>query len=170
MAAVVQIVAVVGRAMLSNPNHEDRFDRLAEQIRLSPVPTSELMSNVSANACTRLQILNKTGKADPVHQLIAAGAWNDAALALIELELPAWNLRRLVYEDGEWYCSLSQQAHLPLAFDDTVDATHEVLPLAIMAAFVEARRKTFAAPAARLRTTPGVQPKSGYVVCCDNFA
>jgi hypothetical protein len=156
--------------MLSNPNHENRLDRLAEQIRLSPAPSRELISDIVAIACTRLQILNKTGKADRVHRLIAAGAWNDAALALIELELPAWKLRRLVYEDGEWYCSLSQQAHLPLAFDDTVDATHEVLPLAIMVAFVEARRKTFAAPATGLMTTPSIRPISGYAVCCDNFA
>ena len=28
-----------------------------------------------------------------------------AALALVELELPAWKLRRLIYEDGEWLCS-----------------------------------------------------------------
>jgi hypothetical protein len=74
------------------------------------------------DACTRLP----AGKAARIDQLIDAGAWNDAALALIELELPAWKLRRLVYEDGEWLCSLSRQPNLPLALDDTADARHEV--------------------------------------------
>jgi hypothetical protein len=34
-----------------------------------------------------------SGKATRVRQLIAAEAWTDAALALIELELPQWKLR-----------------------------------------------------------------------------
>jgi hypothetical protein len=51
----------------------------------------------------------KAGKAARIDQLIKAGAWSDAALTLIELELPAWKVRRLVYEDGEWFCSLSTE-------------------------------------------------------------
>ena len=31
---------------------------------------------------------------------VAAGAWADAALVLIELELPAWSLRRLIREEA----------------------------------------------------------------------
>jgi len=103
-------------------------------------------------------------------QLIEAGAWSDAALALIELELPAWKLRRLVYEDGEWFCSLSKQPNLPVAIDDTADARHEVLPLAILSAFVEARRGTSAARETSSPIVPRVQPTSGIVICCDNFA
>jgi hypothetical protein len=49
-----------------------------------------------------------------VNQLIEAGAWADATLAMVELELPYWNLRRLVHEDGEWLCSLSKQPNLPV--------------------------------------------------------
>ena len=92
------------------------------------------------DACTRLPAV----KATRIDQLIEAGAWGEAALALIELELPAWKLRRLVYEDGQWLCSLSRQPNLPVALDDTADASHEVLPLAILRAFVEARRRTSA--------------------------
>ena len=91
--------------MWLNPKHEDRLDRLMEQLRLAPALTADLISNVVADACTRLPVLNKAGKAARLDQLIKAGAWSDAALALIELELPAWKLRRLVYEDGEWFCS-----------------------------------------------------------------
>ena len=92
--------------MLFNPNRESHLDRLADQVRLAPALTPDLISKVVADACIRLPVLNRAGKAVRIDRLIGAGAWNDAALALIELELPAWKLRRLVYEDGEWHCSL----------------------------------------------------------------
>ena len=156
--------------MLLNPKHEDRHDRLMKQLRLAPALTADLISNVVAGACTRLPVLNKAGKAARLDQLIKAGAWSDAALALIELELPAWKLRRLIYEDGEWFCSLSKQPNLPVEFDDTADARHEVLPLAILSAFVEARRGTNAARETSFPTVPRVQPTTGFAICCDNFA
>ena len=156
--------------MLSDQEHADGLDRLTEQLRLAPALTRDLIGNVIADACIRLPILNKAGKAARLDQLIEAGAWSDAALALIELELPAWKLRRLVYEDGEWFCSLSKHPNLPVAFDDTADACHEVLPLAILSAFVEARRSTNATRETSSPTVPQVRPTSGYPVCCDNFA
>ena len=156
--------------MWLNPKHEDRLDRLMEQLRLAPALTADLISNVVADACTRLPELNKAGKTARLDQLIKAGAWSDAALALIEFELPAWKLRRLVYDDGEWFCSLSKQPNLPVEFDDTADARHEVLPLSILSAFVEARRGTNAARATSSPTVPQVQPTTGFAICCDNFA
>jgi hypothetical protein len=152
--------------MVFNPEHEDRFDRLTGQLRFAPALTPDLISNVIVDACTRLP----AGKAARIDQLIDAGAWNDAALALIELELPAWKLRRLVYEDGEWFCSLSKQPNLPVALDDTADARHEVLPLAILSAFLEARRTASAVRETSSPTVPQVRPTSGFAVCCDNFA
>ena len=156
--------------MLSDPKHADRLDRLIEQLRLAPALTPNLIGAVIADACTRLPVRHRAGKAARIDQLIEAGAWSDAALALIELELPAWKLRRLVYEDGEWFCSLSKQPDLPVALDDTADACHEVLPLAILSAFVEARRSTNATRETSSPTVPQVRPTSGYPVCCDNFA
>jgi len=70
--------------------------------------TPDLISNVIADGCTRFPAMKRAGKAARIAQLIGVGAWSDAALALIELEPPAWKLRRLVYEDGEWHCSLFQ--------------------------------------------------------------
>ena len=157
--------------MLSDPKHEDRLDRLTEQLRLAPALTADLVSNVVADACTSPSGAEQGWKGSlRLDQLIEAGAWSDAALALIELELPAWKLRRLVYEDGEWFCSLSKQPNLPVALDDTADACHEVLPLAILSAFVEARRKTSAVRETSSPTVPQVRPTSGYAICCDNFA
>jgi hypothetical protein len=156
--------------MLSDPKYDDRLDRLTEQLRLAPALTPDLIFNVVSDACTRLPVLKEAGKATRIDQLIEAGAWSDAALALIELELPAWKLRRLVYEDGEWLCSLSEQPYLPVALDDTADASHQVLPLAILGAFLAARRRMSAAREAGSPTVPQVRPTSDYAMCCDNFA
>ena len=63
-----------------------------------------------------------------------------AALALIDLELPFWQVRRLTYDDGEWYCALSRERELPDWLDQSIESRHADLALAILGAFVEARR------------------------------
>jgi hypothetical protein len=155
--------------MLFHPKHEDRLGRLANQLRFAQAVTPALFGDVVAEACTRLPALSRA-KAGRLDRLVEAGAWTEAALALISLELPTWGLRRLVREDGEWVCSLSREPHLPAALDDTADACHEILPLAIMGAFVEARRRSTAALAAGARSVPHVRPEQGCGVCCENFA
>jgi hypothetical protein len=153
--------------MLFAPKHGDRFDRLTDQLRLAPaLKPDHLIFNVIVHACTRIP----AEKAARIDQLIEAGAWSDAALALVELELPAWKLRRLIYEDGEWLCSLSRQPNLPVALDDTADASHAVMPLAILSAFVEARRGASALDGTSLETVPRARATSGYAVFCDNFS
>src|ERR1700678_3015072 len=99
--------------MLLIPNREDRLNRLTEELRIAPALTKTLMIKVIADAYIRLPVLYRAGTAVRIDQLIKAGAWSDATLALIEFELPAWKLRRLAYEDGEWFCSLSKQRNLP---------------------------------------------------------
>jgi len=59
-------------------------------------------------------------------------------LGLVRLELPNWQIRRIACEGTEWFCSLSQRPHLPLALDGTADGTHDDLPLAILRALIEA--------------------------------
>lgn len=156
--------------MLSVLNHQERLDRLTARLRLATAVTSELISDVVADACTRLQVLRQAGKTARIDRLIEAGAWGDAALALIEIELPAWKLRRLIHEDGEWFCSLSKQPHLPVELDDTADGRHDVLPLAILSAFIEARRVSSSARETSSPTVPQVRPASANAICCDNFA
>ena len=121
-----------------------------------------------AQACTRFAARGPTAKAK-VDQLIKSGAWTDAALALLELELPTWKLRRLLCEDGEWFCSLSKQPWLPLGLDEVAEAGHEILPLAILIAFVQARRAALESTG-NLAAVPPVRPAVGYAVCCDNFS
>ena len=104
-----------------------------------------------------------------IDRLIESGAWTDATLALVELELPQWKLRRLVYEDGEWIVAFPRQPRLPLGLDDLAEASHEILPLAILIALLQgATRRRWSATGAT--AVPQVRPVPGYAVCCDNFA
>jgi hypothetical protein len=80
--------------------------------------------------------------------------------------MPQWKLRRVIYEDGEWLCSLSKQPRLPLSLDEVAEASHEDLALAILIAFLQARR----AGVASLTVVPQVRAMPGHAVCCDNFA
>jgi hypothetical protein len=155
--------------MLFDPKHENCLDRLTDELRLAPTLTPDLFSRVIAEACPRVAVLTKAGKTRRLDQLIAVGAWTDAALALVELELPIWKLRRLACDDGEWFCSLSRQPNLPVALDDTADANHGALPLAILGAFLEARRSTVAVREVNSTTVPQVRPTTGVAICCDNF-
>jgi hypothetical protein len=145
------------------------FDRLDEELRIAPEPALDLFAKIIAGVCTRIPVLSKSGKAGRIDRLIECRAWTDAALALIEFELPAWKVRRLVCENGEWLCSLSRQPNLPLEIDDTVDASHDVLPLAILSAFVEARRRASTAQET-MSAEPQQWPTPAEIICCDNFA
>jgi hypothetical protein len=145
------------------------FDRLEKRLRLAPTIAPTLFARVVAGACRRLPNLASSGGMAPLDRLVAVGAWTDAALVLVELELPAWSVRRLSRESGEWFCSLSRQPNLPVALDDTADARHDSLPLAVLLAFLQARRMAEALPAPPL-TTPHVRPASERTICCDNFA
>jgi len=154
--------------MLYNPRHSRAHD-LAQRIAASEDVTAHLLAEAMAEACADIPAL-KTVRAARVHRLIAAGAWTDAALALVELVLPAWHLRRLVCDDGEWQCSLSRELGLPVELDDTADAHHALLPLAILGAFLEARRRGKAPAEVRGPLVPRVRPSNEYALGCDDYA
>lgn len=149
--------------------HGEPLGRLEEELRLTPTPVPALFSKIIADACHRLPNLSRSRGVARIDRLIAAGAWTDAAFALVELELPAWSLRRLICEDGEWFCSLSRQPNLPTAFDSTADARHDSLPLAILLAFLQARRMAKIAPPA-MPAAPHMRPTPNGMICCDNFS
>ncbi|MGZ5811958.1 MAG: hypothetical protein ACXWKA_20110 [Xanthobacteraceae bacterium] len=162
--------------MLFNPKQASfagsRLDLLAKRLRNAPAMSTDLFSEIVADVCMLRSNMNSPEAARRVDQLAAAGAWCEAALALIEIELPAWKLRRAVYEDGEWHCSLSMQPNLPIEFDETTEASHEVLALAILSAFVEVRRQELTPPTTTraVSTDAASSVATGYTVCCDNFA
>jgi hypothetical protein len=104
-----------------------------------------------------------------IARLIAAEAWTDTALALIEQELPQWRVRRLAYDDGAWHCALSRQRELPDWLDQAIESHHADLPLAILSALVEARGKTAPANTSSVPTVRSVTPAYD-TMCCENFA
>jgi hypothetical protein len=144
-------------------------DRLDEELRVAPQVDRSLFTKIIVGACKRIPVLSKSVKVAQIDRLIEAGAWTDAALAVIALELPDWQLRRLEYDSGEWFCSLSRGPNLPAMFDDTADASHELIPLAILRAFFQARRMAEIAPRAT-SPVPQVSAVTDNIVCCDNFA
>ena len=155
--------------MTFDPNHEEHLRELQQELHRARTITPGLMADVIARACLRLQAHHPAAKARVI-RLIESGAFADATLALLELELPQWKLRRLIYEDGEWHCSLSKHIGLPAELDDMAEASHESLPLAILSAFVEARRNSLTGAESRPHSVPLLRPTEGYAICCDNFA
>ena len=89
-------------------------------------------------------------------------------MALLDLELSQWKLRRIVYDDGEWRCCLGKKWQLPEWLDNVVEVSHPVLPLAILTAFVEACAVTPCSTEAA-RTVPAIQPCADSPICCENF-
>jgi hypothetical protein len=97
--------------MLFDPRPEQHLGKLEAQLRRAQAPTPELISDVIAEACVCFVARGGTAK-QRINRLIDAGAWTDTALALLELELPQWTLRRIVYEDGEWHSNCSVAASI----------------------------------------------------------
>ncbi|QPF83453.1 hypothetical protein IC762_27650 [Bradyrhizobium genosp. L] len=119
---------------------ENSSVELGDRLRGAYAVTAEFMADLISQTCRRLPSAGQSGKAAHVERLILSGAWTDAALALLDLELPQWQLRRLVYDESEWHCALSRQRELPDWLDQSIETHHADLALAILAAFVEAQR------------------------------
>ena len=159
--------------MFSGQDRRGRLVELQHELRRAQAATPALMAKVVAGACSRLTLPSGAAKAAKIDRLIELEAWTEAALALVELELPQWRLRRLVCEEGVWLCSLSKQWNLPAWLSDSAEARHESLPLAILSALIEARQAAEPLPRPAVRSVPqcGVGPASPVeVMCCDNFA
>jgi hypothetical protein len=143
---------------------------LSDRLRDAHAVTAELISDVIGEACRRFPSVGQTQKTVRIEQLIASEAWTDVALALIDLELPLWQVRRIAYDESEWYCALSRERELPDWLDRSIEARHADLALAILSAFVDAQH--IAAPASR-SSVPAVPRNANPLyepVACDNFA
>ena len=113
---------------------------LGERLRDAYTVTAEFMADIISQTCRRFPSVGQSAKTSRVERLIQSGAWTDAAIALLDLELPQWQVRRLVYDEGEWHCALSRQRELPDWLDQSIETRHADLALAILSAFVEAQR------------------------------
>jgi hypothetical protein len=150
----------------SHPRPSDLRQRIDGAVTVTPA----LMADVVAQ-CPRAG-RTKSATAARLWRLIDAEAWNDAALALVDLELPHWSVVRLVFDDGEWMCTLSPHPQLPTWLDGTVEAHHACMPLAILAAVLDACEARTTMDDKRIggALTRGARCGFSDAVCCDNFA
>jgi|SRR5215469_6622615 len=143
---------------------------LGEDLRQASEVDANLMTEVIGVACLRYPSLGQSEKTARVEQLIQSGAWTDAALALIDLELPFWHIRRLAYDDGEWYCALSRGRELPDWLDQPIEARHADLALAMLSAFVEAQRISEPESRASVPAVKTTAPDFYEPVSIDNYS
>jgi hypothetical protein len=115
---------------------------LSDRLHDARAVTAGLMSEIVAETCRRFPSAGQSQKTARVERLIQSGAWLDATLALIDLELPLWQIRRIAYDEGEWHCALSRQRELPDWLDQSIEARHSDLALAMLSVFVEVQRST----------------------------
>ncbi|WP_315755237.1 MULTISPECIES: hypothetical protein [unclassified Bradyrhizobium] len=150
MAALTTRLDVLEPAQIAQTTTAMLTDLLGEDEGVSPL---------SARGRRRLRIA----------RLLETEARIDAALELIALQLPRWQLRRIAYDDGEWHCALSQQRELPDWLDRCAEARHSDLALAILHAAAEARRlePSVSQPDARRGIT--TEAAVAGLLCCDNF-
>ncbi len=148
--------------------HHDPVE-LDDRLRNAHAATSELIAEVIGEACRRFPSAGQTEKTERIERLIASGAWTDAALALIDLGLPPWQVRRIAYDDGAWYCALSRERELPDWLDRSVESRHADLALAILSAFVDAQRADLPASTTSVPTVPRDASPLYEPACCDNF-
>jgi hypothetical protein len=133
--------------------------------------TSTLIADILDDVRRSSPLLQRGRSAAEVDRLMRSGARIDAALALIALELPQWQLRRIAYDGGEWHCALSRTRELADWLDQPAEGRHEDLALAILSAIVDAQR--VAAPS-RAPAVPSVQSQALNAlftpVSCDNYS
>lgn len=127
---------------------------LVERLRNAPAASPALVREVVHKACWRFPSLAQHEKTARVELLICDHAWTDAALALIELELPQWQLRRIGYDGGEWHCALSRERELPDWLDQSIEAQHADLPMALLTAFVEVQQLAAASSGPSVPSVP----------------
>jgi hypothetical protein len=154
--------------MSVDPNLVTGLRELQRHLGRTPAMTSELMIDVIARACLRFQVQQPTAKAR-VFRLIELAAFAEATLELLRLDLPQWKLRHLMFDAGEWHCSLSKRLEIPIELDEMAEGGHQDLPLAILSAVIEARYSSLTDDQVPLKAVPQFQLTPAFAVCCDNF-
>jgi hypothetical protein len=152
------------------PSRLHNTSELNDRLLDAHTVTAGLISVVIEAACRRFPSVGQSEKTARIERLIASEAWTDTVFALIELELPRWQVRRIAYDEGEWHCALSRERELPEWLDQSIEAHHPDLPLAILSAFVDAQR--ISSPSTRT-SVPIVQRDANALyepLCSDNFA
>ena len=126
------------------PGHCDSGE-LVDRLRDADAPTAQLVSDLVSEACWRFPPVRGTEKTVRIERLIKSGAWTDAALALIELELPDW-------------------------LDSCIETRHADRALAILSAFVGAQCADLPPTRTSVPSVPRAASPFCEPVCCENFS
>jgi hypothetical protein len=129
-----------------------------------------MLLRIVRQTCQRSSTQSGSVDSQRLLRLIDAGAFTEAALAMIALELPQWQLRRIAYDDGDWYCALSRQRALPEWLDQLVETSHASLPLAILGAYLDTLQQVEAMSDPSRPSVPQIPVVRCEPQCCDNFA
>lgn len=143
---------------------------LGERLRCADAATPSLIADVIGEVCPRVALAWQAVKSKQIGRLIRIGAWTEAALTLVELELPQWKVRRLAYDGGEWYCALSRERELPDWLDEAAEGHHRDLALAVLSALVEARCQTAVGRDPDVPRAPRVADSLFEPALLDNFS
>ena len=148
--------------MLFRPERAERLDHVADMLRDGEL-SAELLSSTT-DACERVFSSRESTR---IRTLISAGAWTDAALAVLAIELPAWKLRRLAYDEGEWHCAISRTRELPEWLDGSIETHHTDMTAAILKAVVEGMRLSDLEQSCESAARRALDGDA--LVSCDNF-
>jgi hypothetical protein len=151
---------------INYPAHE--FHPASEAIDAAAKASDALFADVLATVQSSGNPMRQALEVGRIKQLIACCAWTDAALSLLALEQPRWQLRRLVYDDGEWHCALSKNREMPEWLDADVETHHADMALAILGAILQIRKESVARPQTAMG--PDAPDASWEPALCDNFA
>jgi hypothetical protein len=146
------------------------FEVLGDRLRNADAVTATLLSELVAATCRRYPSIGQAAKTERLERLIGSQAWTDVALALIDLELPQWQIRRIAYDEGEWHCALSRTREIPEWLDQSIEARHADLPLAILGAYLDAQRASAVSRRTSVPTVPREANAFYTPLCSDNFA
>jgi hypothetical protein len=146
------------------------FDALSDRLRDADAVTAKLMPELIAATCRRYPSIGQPAKTARIERLLGSQAWTDVALALIDLELPQWQVRRIAYDEGEWHCALSRARELPEWLDQSIEARHADLPLAILSAYLDAQCISTSSRRTSVPLVPRHADAFYTPFCCDNFA
>jgi hypothetical protein len=156
--------------MFLNSQRSEQLAALARQIGAADEATPQLFSEIVVATARRLSAPGEAAKAVQLHDLIEAGALTQAAISLIDLELPLWKLRRIAYDEGEWHCAMSRQRELPEWLDQAIEAKHASLTLAILRAYVETVGQIESAREPGRPSVPQTRVEQYEPLYCENFA
>ncbi|MDR3468795.1 MAG: hypothetical protein P4M07_22935 [Xanthobacteraceae bacterium] len=147
----------------------DSLDRIIDRIGAADALSEDLWADIMAGAAVRLAAMPRQAAVSRLNRFAASGAWVDAAFVLIEVELAAWRLRRIDYDDGEWRCALSRAPDLPEWLDHAVEASHRDLALALVMVAIDTMREVRSHHEQRSVSVPQTRAGDRNYVCCDNF-